>query len=502
MKDAGIRVRCSQCDFVFRAGPPSPGEKYAKVLARRPKTKSRPKTLTPSVPSDAPVQNHLDTPEAPTRAGLAGPNGFGKNTISKSEFLPPKSASLLGPPAVPPPPLPAKGPESGFSNLFSSPSLPAVPPSSPAAPVDPPPPPPPPSGSGDLFETHASSAGQRGVAVPELRSPDRPVSSNLDFDALFPGSDSPESALPDDAVEFGALAEAPDIVPQSSVNRITAEFMSDMESASTPVISEIPLRETSSAFDESQALGKIQLNKARTRRDGSMETVRRTSSLNVRTSSFATANVVEPGRWLRSVAVFFVVVSGLAVALILSFPSILEGSVKIDSSLFSRTINWASERINSSESSRQAQYNLAFYGVANPGPNPFKLVDLVVAPFRIGQTDRDVLMIRGRALNTSAAPHEDVSVLADIVQNGASIRRTMTTLGHHLDDRRLATVRTKNDLAEIWDAARVTARENGHRIAPAGETREFTFVLWDVPTEIEQSAIYVAFRPRRGTVKR
>ena len=106
MKASGIRVRCSHCNFVFRAGPPSPGEKFARVLRSKSNEGSRETRV------DRISNGQLTKPEAKTKHGEEGRQGESPTPSVDFPTIPP---SL---PSVPPPPLP-ENPSSVTDDLFS-----------------------------------------------------------------------------------------------------------------------------------------------------------------------------------------------------------------------------------------------------------------------------------------------------------------------------------------------------------------------------------------------
>jgi predicted Zn finger-like uncharacterized protein len=474
MKTTGIRVRCSHCDFVFRAGPPGPGDKYAKVLARVQKADARPKTTPPPLPKHSnpvpPRPSHLDVPEGPTQI-MPADLFLRPTSNTKDALVPGKWDAVLEPAELPS--------IESVSPVSASAASPEQAPEQDGSALD-----------GDLFEDlpsppalknrggtgidHSDKNGiepdARAISIPDAPGQEISISASLDFNDLFEAESSASAAVASPPEMSPELEHVFETVPNSAVRRIAEEFVAESDRPPS-----------------TEALGKIQLNQARPRRDGSMETVRRNSSFRHRSSSLIIENVVAPGHWLRAMAVLVLVTAGVLGILLYRFPPKLDATKSINAAMLKPTMKRFLGQLSS-----------ATAGVYKSGSSPFQVLELTAVPFRLGQTEHDVLLIRGRALNTSAMAFEDVSVTAEIVYAGESIRRTMTTLGLRLSDRRLAQVRNKKDLAQVWIAARSTAHENGRQIAPSRETRDFTFILWDVPAQIVDSAIYVAFRTQRA----
>jgi hypothetical protein len=515
MKTSGVRVRCGQCDSVFRAGAPRPEDKYARILDAD-ETNPAPAPVAP--PSSLPPPINPATDAVSKR-----PRGYRVPTSTK-EALPPskwtqRSASTSPTTSSPRPSQAIQAPpdslfpeevggDSGPPRPQSSlpPPIPSVLASStpeelprefpaefPAA-----------QATDDLFADLAPPI-ERGVSMPIAAEDDAPelitTGSNQGLDDLFPsmGASTSSPGLtppPPEVLDNGRDpifsdslfindAEPPSL-SNSDVNRITSEFMEDMEDedGAPPLVNDIsmPAAETN---EDGLALGKIQLSKARKNRDGSYEAVGPRPVSRSRSSMAGALDIPEPGHAWRALATFLVLVLGLLATVIVAAKPSFE-------QLSQPNVTWAKDSLADLYSKLSI----------NPQRGPFKLVELTAEPYRLGPLEREVLMIHGRAVNTSSTAYEDVITLVNIVHKGASIRTTMSPLGLRLDDRALSQVMAKSELTDIWNQAKREAYEDNSRIALPGETREFVFVLWDLPPRIVQSSIQVAFRTGRGTLRK
>ena len=77
----------------------------------------------------------------------------------------------------------------------------------------------------------------------------------------------------------------------------------------------------------------------------------------------------------------------------------------------------------------------------------------------------------------------------------------MSPIGVSLDLKALAKIQSKSELVQLKQQAKIDAVNKGKTRFSPGNSKDFIFVMWDLPPELEQSAIYVAFRAGRGTVR-
>ena len=100
---------------------------------------------------------------------------------------------------------------------------------------------------------------------------------------------------------------------------------------------------------------------------------------------------------------------------------------------------------------------------------------------------------------TATVTFESAVALVDIVHDGDSVRTTMSPIGVSLDLKALAKIQSKSELVQLKQQAKIDAVTKGKTRFSPGSSKDFIFVMWDLPPELEQSAIYVAFRAGRGT---
>ena len=464
MKETGIRVRCSHCDFVFRAGPPLPGEKFARVLSVKSKKSSRER------PEKRVTTEHLTMTEEKTEHGEQAPQA---ETQSPSIDFPTIPPSL---PSVAPPPLPAQ-PPSTTDDLFA----------------DLPPPP---------------RSGESPAQSPESSPEIVPAGSGLDD--LFSGLSSPEKSSP--GIELATSGEDESEEPvfsdslfinvdsHSGTSENTSAGLEFDDSPSTgsspPLVNDISMPAASPPSESSeetedpsssdaQALGKISLNRVATHPDGTpvQPRIRTISRPRTITAEYID-DVPEPGQYLRSFATFVLVLVSLVSVLVFFRQS--EGRA-IDS--------WSIESMN--EDIKQVKVAVGYQSK----PEVFRMNKLIAESYRLGVVEREVLVVQGTVTNTATVTFESAVALVDIVHDGDSVRTTMSPIGVSLDLKALAQVQSKSELVQLKQQAKIDAVNKGKTLFSPGSSKDFIFVMWDLPPELEQSAIYVAFRAGRGTVR-
>jgi len=438
-----------------------PGEDFARVLVSKFKEESR-ETRVDGISND-----HLTTPEI-TKHDKEDRQGESPTPSFDFPTIPP---SL---PSVPPPPLPENS-LSVTDDLFS-----------------------------DLPPPNSIESSEK---IPE--SPPEPVSAGTDSDDLFselgePAKSSPgiELALPTQSSEEESLYSASllmnaDAQQSNSENTTTGlEFddspltgsvpplVNDISMPVSPPPSEAVAEMKEPNSNEGQALGKIALNQVSTNRDGTLVPPRvRTLSRPRTITAEYIDDVPEPGLYLRSFATFVLVCISLLGVLLFFRHS--DG----------RALNlWSLDALN--DDIKEFKVMVGY----QTKPDVFQLNTLIAQSYRLGVVEREVLVVQGTVTNTATTTFESAVALVDIMHEGASIRTTMTPIGVSLDLKALAKVRTKSELLQLKQQAKTDARGKGKSLFLPGKPTDFIFVMWDMPSELEQSAIYVAFRAGRGTV--
>ena len=462
MKPSGIRVRCSHCNFVFRAGPPLPGEKYARVLRGKSKNEA-------SKAQDEQVsQEHLAQPEAKTEHGENTPL---VNTPSIDFPTIPPSLPLSMPPPLPQ--TPPSTTDDLFADLPPPPNHQLNPASSPESSPEIVP-----AGSGldDLF----SGLGQSEVSSPgiELAEPDpndgeAPVFS----DSLFINVDP-------DAAKSENTSAGLDFDDSPSTGS-SPPLVNDISMPAAPPAVEPPAPKDDPSSSDAQALGKISLNRISTHPDGTPVASRPRTLTRPRTiTAEYIDDIPEPGKYLRAFATFSLVLISLL------------GAIYLLRSSEGRAFNvWSAQAIR--EDLKQFKIQVGY----QTKPSAFQINKLVAETYRLGTTEREVLLVQGTVTNTATTAFDSAVALVDIVHDGASIRTTMSPIGVSLDEKALAKVKTKSDLVQLKQQAKIDARSKGNTRFFPGKRKDFVFIMWDMPPELEQSAIYVAFRAGRGTVR-
>ncbi|MEE2902176.1 MAG: hypothetical protein VYC39_07580 [Myxococcota bacterium] len=416
--------------------------------------------------------DHLTTPEAKTKHGEHGEKGRESESLTPSFDFPTIPPSL---PSVPPPPLP-ENQSSATDDLFSDLPPPLSIESSKKTPDPSPETVPPRTDLDDLFsdlgESAESSPGIE-LAPPIQSKEEEPIFSN----SLFMNTDQQQSTSENTStgLEFDDSPLTGSVPPL--VNDISMPV-------APPSSSEAVAQTKEPNSNDGQALGKIALNQVSTNRDGTPVAPRARTLSRPRTiTAEYIDDVPEPGSYLRSFATFVLVLISLLGALLFVRQS--DG----------RALNsWSLDALN--EDIKQFKVMAGY----QTKPDVFQLNKLIAQSYRLGVVEREVLVVQGTVTNTATTTFESAVALVDIMHEGTSVRTKMTPIGVSLDLKALAKVQTQSELVQLKQQAKTEAYDKGKTRLPPGKPTDFIFVMWDIPPELEQSAIYVAFRAGRGTV--